>query len=271
MNLRILYEDAHLVAVDKPAGLHSVPPEDPRIRVSQTCMKNLRNQLGHWVYPIHRLDRATSGILLFAKSSEAARGYAELFQRREITKSYIAAVRGWTPDEGLWDSPLRKDDRPEYVEARTHYRTLVKTELPHPVGRYATARYSLLEIQPETGRRNQIRRHSNRASHPILGDSHYGDRQHNLFLKQTLLMQGMFLNAHEVRFVHPESGGPIIIRSQWTHRWHQLFELFGYCPWNSGFVRDREKVPAPTLPSESTEQDSPLPHNPWQGVAQQRA
>jgi len=182
-----------MLAVDKPPGLLSTPSPLASDRV--TCMSLLRDQIGAWVYPVHRLDRATSGVLLFARDSSSAGQIASWFRERLARKLYLALVRGWVEQEGEIDHPVEGAHPGERVEAFTRYRCLGQVEVDHPVGRYATARYSLVEASPVTGRRHQIRRHFKHLRHPLLGDSDYGDTHHNRFFRERYGLRRLMLHA----------------------------------------------------------------------------
>lgn len=213
--LTILYEDDILLAIDKPAGL-LVHRTKLDARESRFALQVLRDQVGFRVWPIHRLDKPTSGILLFAKSAEVARDLSDLFAGRDVQKTYTALVRGWTADERRIDHPLKeirdrttdgkvRPDKPAQ-DAVTVFRTLGTCEVCRPVGRYPTARYSLVEIQPETGRKNQIRRHFKHIFHPVIGDRKFGDRAHNAFFREELGVHRLLLAAIRLQFDHPLSG-----------------------------------------------------------------
>ena len=163
-DLQILYRDEHFVAVDKPVGMLVHRTKLAR-GVRQVAVQQLWKQLGQQVFSLHRLDRPTSGVLLFALDQESARAVSELFEQHQVEKTYVALTRGFCPDNGTIDVPLvvmfdkttdaeeRKDKEPQ--EATTEYGCLEQVEIPHPVGRYETARYSLVQILPRTGRRHQ--------------------------------------------------------------------------------------------------------------------
>lgn len=209
--LDILYRDPHYIAVHKPPGIHVHPTE--LARQEDSCLRMLRDQLGQWVYPVHRLDRATSGVLLFALDSEAAGRMIQLFLDRRVRKRYLAVVRGYTAEEGVIDYPLREaKDRPGQ-EAQTAYRRLGTAELPYPVGKFPTARYSLVEAFPHTGRRNQIRRHFRHIAHPIIGDVYFGDGRHNRLFREQFNLHRLLLLATDLRFMHPDTGREISIRA----------------------------------------------------------
>jgi tRNA pseudouridine65 synthase len=231
---RILFETPDFVAVDKPHGFHVHPPEDARFRVGKSVngLAILRDQLGKYVYPVHRLDRSTSGVLLYALSSEAASKLAGLFSERAIEKTYYALVRGATREQGEIDSPLAEEDRPA-VAARTRFERLATCELDWANDRFPTSRYSLVRVTPETGRYHQIRRHLRRENHPIVGDSVYGDGVHNRHWREEIGRRYLFLKAYSIAFRSPFDGSAISIKSQWNSEWLRVFEKFGVCPYSS--------------------------------------
>ncbi len=200
--LTILYQDDQMLAVDKPPGLLTTPSPMASDRV--TCMSLLRDQIGSWVYPVHRLDRATSGVLLFGRDSASAGRIAVWFRERQARKAYLALVRGWVEPEGEIDHPVEGAHPGERVEALTRYRCLGQIEFDHPVGRYTTARYSLVEASPVTGRRHQIRRHFKHLRHPLLGDPEYGDTHHNRFFRERYGLRRLMLHAWLLEV--PEAG-----------------------------------------------------------------
>lgn len=218
--LSILFLDDHLAAVNKPSGLLVHRSAIDR-HETEHAMTILRDQLGRWVYPLHRLDRSTSGVLLFALDRETARRMMEHFSGGRICKSYLAVVRGFTREAERIDHPLRErrdrladpqaeQDKPA-KEAITEYRRLATVELPHPVGPYATARYSLITAAPLTGRAHQIRRHLKHIFHPVIGDTTYGDGRQNEFFRTRFQCRRMLLHAREIGFTHPASGRPLRI------------------------------------------------------------
>ena len=200
--LPILHRTPDFVAIDKPSGLlvHRSTLSAER----ESCVSILRAQLGEWVHPIHRLDRATSGVVLFAFNSITANELAQAFRERKVSKTYLALVRGHVPESGEIDKPLRKNFENKtspYREAVTRYRRLAVAELPFAVGKYATARYSLVEVQTLTGRQHQIRRHMASISHPIIGDTTHGDGRHNLFIREKYGIFRLLLHAAQIDIV----------------------------------------------------------------------
>ncbi len=224
--LEILYRDECYIAVHKPTGLFVHPtrlaPDEP------SCMPMLRNQIGRWVYPVHRLDRATSGVLLFSLSSDAARSMAERFENRSVDKRYLAVVRGSIEQRGRIDYALDNLDGGDASEAITDYVRLAKTELPHPVGKYPTARYSLVRVLPVTGRRHQIRRHFAHIRHPVVGDTTHGDGTHNRFFRDSFDIDRLLLMATELVFDHPYAGETVPIHAPVQSDVQALFVRLGW-------------------------------------------
>ena len=199
--LDILWRDEQLLAINKPPGIHVHRSEFAR--GEDNCTRILRDQLGQWIYPIHRLDRATSGVLLFALNKEATREMSQRFADRKIDKRYHAVVRGYIPAEGLIDRPLKETPDKPAADAETGFRNIANIELPVAVGKFPTTRYSLAEIFPRTGRRHQIRRHLAGISHPIVCDTLYGDGKHNRFFREKFGVAHLLLFATRLGFEHP--------------------------------------------------------------------
>lgn len=207
VTLPILYRDPWLVAVAKPSGLAVHRSEQVRDRAP--ALQQLRDQLGCWVYPVHRLDRGTSGVLLFALDPETARTVGEALTRRDVDKRYLAIVRGWAPEHVEIDYALREHpDAPEQP-ARTTACRLGTVTLPIPVGRYPEARYSLVELRPHTGRSHQLRKHMAHLRHPIVGDVRHGEGRHNRLFREHLGVSRMLLHARSMSLPHPVSEEPL--------------------------------------------------------------
>ncbi len=237
MSFKILYQDDQLVAIEKPAGFHVHPPENSihKIPAGLNCLQVLKKQLNTYLYPVHRLDRATSGVLLFGLSSESARTLGQQFQDRSVRKVYYCVVRGWVEPEGEIDHPLSPGWGPEAqqaekVEAVTRFERVAQLELPYALGRYATARFSLVRVEPRTGRMHQIRRHFAHLRHPLIGDTIYGDGKQNRFFREDLGMSGLLLKAYSLEVRHPGDGRSLRIQCRWNHLWHSVFDQFGVCP-----------------------------------------
>jgi len=215
--LQILYRDDYLAAVNKPQGLlvHRTGLDAGETRFA---LQLLRDQLGQPVWPVHRLDKGTSGVLLFALDASTARTLGQSFESGAgLRKTYQAVVRGWPPDEGLIDHPLRRlpDDmrteREAVQDAATRFRTLERYELPLPQGGFASTRCALLELQPLTGRRHQLRRHLKHISHPIIGDATYGKGRHNRLFQELFGCHRLLLACTRLALAHPVTGTPLEI------------------------------------------------------------
>ncbi len=209
MELEILYQDDHLVAINKPHDL-LVHRSSIARDVEVFALQLLRDQLNQHVWPVHRLDRKTSGVLLFALNEQALRDVSKLFAENKVAKTYLAIVRGYSPDANEINYPLKKENG-KLQEAITHYRTLQRAELPVAFGKHATSRYSLVEVKPETGRMHQIRKHFAHIFHPIIGDRPHGCNKQNKHFKEHWHMTSMLLHAQELSFLHPQTKQNTII------------------------------------------------------------
>jgi tRNA pseudouridine65 synthase len=228
--LEVLYRDADYVAVHKPAGL-LVHRSRLAAESGRCALQLLRNQLGARVYPLHRLDRATSGVLLFALAPAGASRLGEAFAAHRIERRYRAVVRGWVDDAGLIDHPVRDRDAGGAAKpAATRYRCLARVELAEAVDRYPTSRYSLVEVEPLTGRRHQIRQHFKHLHHPLIGDTSYGKGRHNRFFRERYGLDRLLLEAHHLGFAHPADGRPVRIDTCADGCWRRVFALFGFAP-----------------------------------------
>ncbi len=232
--MEILYHDEYLVAVNKPAGL-LVHPSDIDRREKKSALQILRNKIGHYVYPIHRLDKPTSGVLLFGLSPTVAKDMSDLFLKHTIVKKYWAVVRGYTKDSDTIDYPLKRIiDRygkpitkaDEKQSAKTRYRRRATLEIPIAVDKYPTSRYSLVELIPLTGRRHQLRRHMKHISHPIVGDTKYGKRTHNAFFKNTYHCSRLLLAAVSLTFAHPYTLKELTIHAKPDDSFMAISKLF---------------------------------------------
>ncbi len=227
MAFRILHLDDHLVAIRKPPGW--VVHRSAMSRERRAVLQQLRNELGRHLWPVHRLDRATSGVLLFALAPEAASLVADQFRRRTARKHYLAVVRGWMGEEGVIDHPVRiAQGSRERKPAVTAYRRLARVELPVAVDRYPTSRYSLVEARPLTGRYQQIRQHFKHDSHPIIGDATWGNGRHNRFFRDHFGLRRLLLHAWRLELTHPASGEPLVISAGIDREWRRLFERLGW-------------------------------------------
>jgi tRNA pseudouridine65 synthase len=226
-NLSIIWQDEHLLVLDKPIGLMVHPSKlVPPGSLFATDM--LFEQLGRKVYPVHRLDRPTSGLNIFAFSGELAGKLQEQFRERSVKKEYLALIRGWVPEEGLIDHPLSKGEKTQVQEAQTSFRLLAQTEVEIEVSRYPTSRYSLISAEPLTGRMHQIRRHFAHFRHYIIADSRYGDKKHNKMFRERFALDRLMLHAWKLSFRHPISLDEISLESTIPKRFKMLEEYFDW-------------------------------------------
>lgn len=210
--LEVLYQDEYIVAINKPPGL--LVHRSPIDRHETTfAVQTLRAQLGQYVYPAHRLDRPTSGVLVFSFSSKVAALLGEQMMLKQVKKEYHALVRGYVRNTGLIDYALKyrydkiadKHKRPQQPaqQATTVYAAKMRYELPYAVGKYQSARFSLVKLQPSTGRKHQLRRHMVHIRHPILGDTTHGDGKQNKFLQEHFGFKNLALSCTGMSFMHP--------------------------------------------------------------------
>lgn len=231
--LPILHQDNHLVAVHKPPGL-LVHRSKLATGERDFLLQRLRNQLGRRVYPVHRLDRPTSGVMVLALDPTTASRLGETFTERRAAKRYLAVVRGIGPEHEWLDYALREEDgsRPKAempaLEALTEVRRLDSVELPIQVDRYPSSRYSLMDVRPVTGRRHQIRRHLSRRGYPIIGDAKHGKGNHNRFFAERLGCPRLLLAAVELSFEHPVGGHRLTLSCGLDSPMTALFQRFGW-------------------------------------------
>ncbi len=197
----ILFQDDDYVAINKPSGIlvHKTNISEDTTFVLQ----GLRDQIKQRIYPVHRLDRGTSGVLIFGKNKEAAGLLGAQFRLKTVNKTYWAIIRGFVEASGIIDYPIASEKGKALKKAITHFKKIDQTEINQPVGRYPTARYTLIEAKPETGRFHQIRKHFAHLRHPVIGDKKHGDVKHNKFFKNTLELEGLLLHCLEMQFEHP--------------------------------------------------------------------
>ncbi|OCG73022.1 tRNA pseudouridine(65) synthase TruC [Gilliamella sp. Occ4-3] len=231
----ILYQDDDLIAINKPSGwlVHRSWLDKTETVV---VMQTLRDQIGQHVFPIHRLDRPTSGVLLFALSSDVARIMSEEFAKKQIEKTYHAIVRGYVEGEAVIDYPLVEEldkiadkftnNNKPAQDAVTFYKSISKIEVPIKVGKFETARYSFVELKPQTGRKHQLRRHMKHIFHPILGDSKHGDLHQNRAFATYFNIKRLMLHASKLEIKHPIQHKPMIIEAKLDQSWQDILLNF---------------------------------------------
>lgn len=235
--LDILHRDEFCIAVNKPAGMlvHRSPVSAGETRF---VLQTLRNQTGRRVYPVHRLDRPTSGVLLLAFDAGTARLLAEQFESRLVGKTYWAVVRGHLQGSGLVDYPLKDEHDPRDPAATgsrtgrgalTGWQSLALAELPFSSAkRYPTSRYSWLALTPHTGRRHQLRRHMKHLFHPIIGDTTHGDGRQNRAVAAYCGVSRLMLHARSLTFFHPAEGRRLTLCAEPDADWLRLISAFGW-------------------------------------------
>ncbi len=229
-----IYRDPWLLVVHKPAGLlvHRSPIDRHETRFALQYARAMN--AGEHVYPVHRLDRPTSGLLVFARDPQTASRLGKAMMAGEVSKTYWALVRGWVPEHGRIDHPLREEPEDRRLkgepqplrEARTRYRRLATTEIPVAIEGHATSRYSLVALYPETGRKHQLRRHMKHISHPIIGDANHGRGRHNRYFAERFGSGRLMLAATELTFAHPITGEPLRLQAEPEASFQQVLTLF---------------------------------------------
>lgn len=230
---KILYQDSDLVVIHKPAGM-LVHRSELDVHEQTIVLQLLAEQLGKHLYPVHRLDKATSGVLMFALSSEVARALQEQFQAHQIQKTYLAIVRGFLTGDGQIDHALseKRDQRRSKgtlsprlwpgKPASTRYQGLLTAEVPIACGRYPSSRYSLVALYPRSGRRHQLRRHLKHINHPIIGDTTYGQGPHNRLFREHFNSHRLLLCAVKLKFQHPKVSIPLEISTELDEDFHAV-------------------------------------------------
>lgn len=235
--LEIIYQDEWLVAVNKPSGMlvHRSWLDKAETRF---VLQTLRDQIGQHVFPLHRLDRPTSGVLLFALSAEIAAQMMLAFSERQVSKTYHAVVRGVVKEGAVLDYPLKKvrdkiadkfaKDEVVIQEAVTEYQPLAYGELPIPLGRYTSCRYTLLALSPKTGRKHQLRRHMHHISNPIIGDVNHGDGRHNRLFREQFNCHQLLLHASGLSFTHPVTHQAMQLHANMDDTWQRVCCALGW-------------------------------------------
>lgn len=222
----IIHEDEQLIVLNKPNNLlvhHSYYARNIR---EKSLAQLVREHVNGKVFPAHRLDRKTSGIMVFAKQKETAQFIQKQFEEAQVKKRYLALVRGFVEESGIIDTPI-KDEKRRSKEALTSYKLIEQTEVDIAVDPYPTARYSLIELHPKTGRTHQLRKHMNKISHPIIGDTKYGNRHHNHMFQDKFGHSLMYLHAQRIEFEHPNLG-PVTYEAPLPSFWVKDLRELGF-------------------------------------------
>ena len=229
MSLEIIYQDNYCLLVTKPNNVLVHHAHHSRNKIDEVSLIQLiENQFGKRYYPIHRLDRKTSGIILLASKREYVASFQALFTNNEIQKIYYGVVRGFSQEDLIIDSPVKGRDALVYKDAETQLKLLDKITLEIPVKPYDSSRYSLVELRPKTGRMHQLRIHMNKVSTPLINDAKYGDKNHDLMYAKEFGWKNLFLHAGSLEFIHPFTNKKLILKSSFSEDWIQLFQKFSW-------------------------------------------
>ena len=229
MNTDIIFEDDYLLCVAKPNNVLVHHAHHSRNMADETSLlQQIVIDLDLKVYPIHRLDRKTSGIILLAKEKEYVSKFQDLFSSNSIEKTYYGVVRGFSPATKVIDSPVKGRDANVHKKALTHLKTLENITLDIPVKPYESSRYSLVELLPKTGRMHQLRVHMNKISHPLIGDAKYGDKNHDVMYVENFGWENMFLHAGKLQFKHPFTEEELMLKAKFPKDWLALFNRFNW-------------------------------------------
>ncbi len=221
MRIPVIYEDDYCFVVNKPPDLLVHHSHFARNIEEESLVELLKRQGFDSPIPVHRLDRKTSGLLLFSKGKAHVSTFQELFEGDKIVKTYLALLRGHVPDEGVIESPV-KNERGNYKEAITAFKCLEKYERDFVIPPYEKQRYSLVQFTPKTGRYHQLRIHANKIAHPIINDPKHGNRHHNHYFEQVLGIKELFLHAGKLQFLHPYTKQSITIHAEFPAHWTQF-------------------------------------------------
>ncbi|MNK02921.1 tRNA pseudouridine synthase C [compost metagenome] len=221
--LEIVYQDDHLIAINKPHGL-LVHRSSIASDAKEFALQLLRDQVSRHVSPVHRLDRKTGGLLLFAFDKDVEIAMHQQFKNGEVIKKYLAILRGYAPDQLDIDYPLVKENG-AIQEAFTSFVTLKRAEIDVALGKHPTSRYSLVEATPTTGRMHQLRKHFAHIFYPIIGDRKHGCNKQNKFFKEQWEMTTMLLHASKLSFKHPVSGAQIQLEAPVQAEFLRMMEL----------------------------------------------
>ncbi|NVJ85516.1 MAG: pseudouridylate synthase [Algoriphagus sp.] len=214
--IEILQETNDWVAINKPAGLLVHRTKLAAGEKEHFALQLLRDQLGQHIFPVHRLDRPTSGVLLFSKNKEILSLLKAQFSERSVKKTYLALVRGIPSiEKGSFERELENERSGKLQAAKTDYELVHSVEIPFDTtGRYPTSRYSLLSLHPLTGRTHQIRIHLAQARHYIIGDKKHGNNKQNKFFEKQFNLQNLLLHAYRLEFKDPKTQQLIQIKAE---------------------------------------------------------
>jgi tRNA pseudouridine65 synthase len=221
-DIELLYVDDDVIVANKPAGLlvHRGWDNDDDV-----ALFRVRDAIGARVHPVHRLDRGTSGALVFARTAEAAAALAKSFAERAVEKCYLALVRGAPPHSGTVDYAIPKSEGGPRVPAVTHFRLVEQAP---------SERCALVLARPETGRLHQVRRHLRHIHHPLVGDVKYGDGKINRHHRAAHGLCRLALHAAAIAFVHPSHGARVEVKAPLPDDLAGPLERMGFSPASRG-------------------------------------
>ena len=228
LNNYIIFEDNNIIVVNKPNNLLVHHSHYARNIHEKSLTQLIRNHLSKKTYPIHRLDRKTSGVIVFAKDALTAKEMQTKFENFSITKEYIALTRGYISDTAKIDTPIKNDEKGIYQEAETNYHSIEKVEFKKAVQPYSTSRYSIVKLIPKTGRTHQLRKHMNKIAHPIIGDPKHGNRHHNHAFKEWFNHSQLYLHARRLCFSHPLTNEKIVCVAEFPDFWKKNIKHLGF-------------------------------------------
>ncbi|SFS33961.1 pseudouridine synthase [Lutibacter maritimus] len=228
MKIEILFEDNYIIVINKPNNILIHNSYYARNIKDATLLDLLEKQFNKSFYPIHRLDRKTSGILVLAKQKENVVVFQDLFNSNDIQKKYLGIVRGFFTESIVINSPVKNADTKVYKDAETLCEPLATYLCDIAVHPYENSRYSLVKLIPTTGRMHQLRIHMNKISHPIIGDYKYGDRFHNRMFETEFACANLFLHAYTLQFKHPFTGIQLNLKANFPDDWYKIFEKFNW-------------------------------------------
>lgn len=232
IHIELLYQDEAIVVVNKPTGL-MIHRNTYTQGEHDTVLGLLSQQLKHSLHVVHRLDRPTAGVMVFAKHAEAAKHFSRVFSQKQVEKTYLCIVQGTPESQGIIDQALKKKPTNQLQPAQTHYKKVAQADLPITVGEFDRVQYALLSVQPLTGRRHQIRRHLAFTHHPIIGDKKYGLTAHNRLWEDQLEAPGLMLQAHQLRFPHPDTQETVGFTAPLAPHMQVAFDQMG---WNQDLI-----------------------------------
>lgn len=223
-DLDTLFRDDYILIINKPTGLltHRSKLSSDR----DSVVDQLKQSFQSAPSPVHRLDRATSGLIICAFDSETASILGDSFSSGAVHKKYEAVVRGYTEPLGEIDRPLSKDGEGELQESFSEFRRLGTCEIPVANNKYKTSRYSHIEVSPRTGRFHQIRRHMAGIGHPIVGDTSHGDLRHNRLIANYWGNDRLLLHCRSLEFLHPRTGEKMFVQTELPNSMGAIVKYF---------------------------------------------